>query len=375
MPSTYSNSGLELMADGEKSGTWGQITNENWELIEELTTGGVSIALSSTTYTLTTTDGSTSEGRHALVEFTGTPGGTCTVTIAPNDLQKIYWIINSSDQTVTLTQGSGGNVSVEAGAKKVVYCDGAGSGAAVLDLFKDVSIDLDVLKIAGVTVTSTAAELNILDGVTATAAELNYNDITTLGTVQASKTVTANASGHVNWPDNKKAVFGDGGDMELLHDGSNSLIKDVGTGGIKVQSNEVTLGSTGGENYVVGTENADVKLYYDNATKLTTTLYGVQFNGTGAVYVPAGTTAQQPGTPAAGYLRFNSSTVQFEGYNGTTWGGIGGAQAGGAIVTNKDTATVSYTIASGENGFSVGPVTVNSGVTITVSSGQRWLVQ
>jgi len=374
MPSTYSNSGLELMADGEKSGTWGQITNDNWELIEELTTGGVSIALSSTTYTLTTTDGSTSEGRHALVEFTGTPGGTCTVTIAPNDLQKIYWIINSSDQTVTLTQGSGGNVSVEAGAKKVVYCDGAGSGAAVLDLFKDVSIDLDVLKIAGVTVTSTAAELNILDGVTATAAELNYNDITTLGTVQASKTVTANASGHVNWPDNKKAVFGDGGDMELLHDGSNSLIKDVGTGGIKVQSNEVTLGSTGGENYVVGTENADVKLYYDNATKLTTTSYGVQFNGTGAVYVPAGTTAQQPASPAAGYLRFNSSTVQFEGYNGTTWGGIGGAQAGGAIVTNKDTATVSYTIASGENGFSVGPVTVNSGVTITVSSGQRWLV-
>jgi hypothetical protein len=73
-------------------------------------------------------------------------------------------------------------------------------------------------------------------------------------------------------------------------------------------------------------------------------------------------------------IRYNTSLNQFEGYNGSIWGGIGGAQAGGAIVTNQDEATVSYTIAAGENGFSVGPVTVASGVTITVSAGQRWLV-
>jgi hypothetical protein len=95
---------------------------------------------------------------------------------------------------------------------------------------------------------------------------------------------------------------------------------------------------------------------------------------TGSAALPAGTEAQRDGSPGAGYLRFNTDTDSFEGYNGTAWGGIGGAQAGGAIVTNKDVASVSYTIASGENGLSVGPITVDTGVTITVSSGQRWLV-
>jgi hypothetical protein len=97
-------------------------------------------------------------------------------------------------------------------------------------------------------------------------------------------------------------------------------------------------------------------------------------SATGSAVLPAGTEAERDGSPQAGYLRFNNDTDSFEGYNGTAWGGIGGAQAGGAIVTNKDIASVSYTIATGENGLSVGPVTVNSGVTITVSSGQRWLV-
>lgn len=98
------------------------------------------------------------------------------------------------------------------------------------------------------------------------------------------------------------------------------------------------------------------------------------FSGTGQVKLPTGTTAQRSGSPTTGMIRYNTSLSQFEGYNGTIWGGIGGAQAGGAIVTNKTDATVSYTIATGENGMSVGPVTIASGVTVTVSSGQRWLV-
>lgn len=98
------------------------------------------------------------------------------------------------------------------------------------------------------------------------------------------------------------------------------------------------------------------------------------FSGTGQIKVPTGTTAQRSGSPVDGMLRYNSDLDSFEGYADGLWGGIGGAQAGGAIVTNKDTATVSYTIAAGENGFSVGPLTVDSGVVITVSSGQRWLI-
>ena len=100
----------------------------------------------------------------------------------------------------------------------------------------------------------------------------------------------------------------------------------------------------------------------------------VTFSGVGATKLQASTTANRPGTPAQGMLRYNTTLSQFEGYNGTDWGGIGGAQAGGAIQVNNTTASVSYTIATGTNGFSVGPITTASGVTITVSAGQRWVV-
>ena len=115
MASTYSNTGIELIADGEQSGTWGQTTNLNWQIAEELATGVISIALSATTYTLTTTNGVSSEGRHAMVIFTGTPGGTCTVTVSPNDLQKFYYITNNSDKPITIAQGSGSTVDVFTG--------------------------------------------------------------------------------------------------------------------------------------------------------------------------------------------------------------------------------------------------------------------
>ena len=103
-------------------------------------------------------------------------------------------------------------------------------------------------------------------------------------------------------------------------------------------------------------------------------LQNVTFNSSGAVTLPVGTTAQEP-TPAVGMIRFNSDTVQFEGYNGTIWSGIGGAAgAGGAIVTNKKLASVSYTIDATENGFSVGPITIADGVTITVDPDSIWVI-
>ena len=183
MASTYTPGGIELMADGEKSNTWGQITNENWELMEEMVAGVVSIPLTGlTTYTLTTSDGVTSNGRHAVIKFTGTTSGTVTVTVSPNDFQKVYFIDNAVDQDVTLTQGSGANVTVPAGFKKIVYCDGAGAGAAVTDITG--SLDITTLSLGGTEVTATAAELNILDGVTADKDEINILDGVTASTAE-----------------------------------------------------------------------------------------------------------------------------------------------------------------------------------------------
>jgi hypothetical protein len=100
----------------------------------------------------------------------------------------------------------------------------------------------------------------------------------------------------------------------------------------------------------------------------------VAFTSNGAVYLPTGNTAQRPSAPVTGAFRYNTTSNSFEGYNGTIWGGVGGAQANGVIQINNTVVSTSYTIASGQNGLSVGPVTINSGVTVNVSSGQRWVV-
>lgn len=101
---------------------------------------------------------------------------------------------------------------------------------------------------------------------------------------------------------------------------------------------------------------------------------GTDFTAITTLTLSVGTTAQRPSTPATGMLRFNTTNTQFEGYDGTNWGGIGGAQANGVIQTNKTVVTADYTLPSGINGMSVGPITVNSGVTVTITSGQRWVV-
>ena len=100
-----------------------------------------------------------------------------------------------------------------------------------------------------------------------------------------------------------------------------------------------------------------------------------QTSATGSGELPSGTTAQRDGSPDAGYIRFNTTETSFEGYDGSAWGAIGGgASAGGAIYENKDDITADYTITSGSNGFSVGPMTIASGVSVTIPSGQRWVV-
>lgn len=174
---------------------------------------------------------------------------------------------------------------------------------------------------------------------------------------------------------------------------------------------------TGGSNRLQISTSGKVSI--GGATNATVTLEVV---GTDAILLPKGTTAEQP-TGVAGYLRFNTTTTQFEGYNGTAWSSVGGAAisndtststniypvlagatsgtaltvytsnakllykpstgeftssvltAGNGIVVNSQTVATSYTIAAGYSGMSAGPVTVASGQSVTISSGSRWVVQ
>jgi hypothetical protein len=98
-----------------------------------------------------------------------------------------------------------------------------------------------------------------------------------------------------------------------------------------------------------------------------------QFNGTGALKIPVGTNGQRP-SPTTGMVRFSSTDVQFEGYNGTQWTSIGGAAAGGAVYENKQSINANYTMTTDYNGESVGPITIASGVVVTIPSGSRWVI-
>ena len=116
MPSTYtSNGGIEKIGLGEKAGAWGTTTNNNFDIIDRLTNGVGAITLSGTTHTLTTSDGSLSDGMFKVLVLGGSPSGTNTITISPNDADKLYFVQNGTSQTATFTQGSGANASVAAG--------------------------------------------------------------------------------------------------------------------------------------------------------------------------------------------------------------------------------------------------------------------
>ena len=118
-------------------------------------------------------------------------------------------------------------------------------------------------------------------------------------------------------------------------------------------------------------------------TLINTTLpngYVAKDSNTGAAQLPSGTTAQRP-TAITGQLRFNNTLTQFEGYNGTAWGSIGGAGGGAtgggtdkAFYENDQTITTDYTLTANKNAVTAGPITIATGVTVTIPSGATWTI-
>lgn len=112
------------------------------------------------------------------------------------------------------------------------------------------------------------------------------------------------------------------------------------------------------------------------ATALVT--LGERTSNTGSILAPVGTTAQRDASPAAGYLRYNTTTISFEGYNGTNWTPVGGAAKGGGtddvFYENSATINTSYTISTNKNAMSAGPITIANGVTVTIPDGSTWSI-
>lgn len=89
------------------------------------------------------------------------------------------------------------------------------------------------------------------------------------------------------------------------------------------------------------------------------------------------TTAGRPASPTTGQTGYNSSLGKNETWNGTGWVSSGGATGGGSddvFYENSVTVSTNYTLSTNKNAMSTGPITINSGVTVTIPSGQRWVV-
>jgi hypothetical protein len=265
MGSTFTtNGGIEKIGLGEQAGSWGTTTNTNFDIIDRLINGVGDITLSGTSSTLTTSDGSLSNGMFKVLVLGGSPSGTHTITIAPNDADKVYLVKNGTSQSVIFSQGSGANATITAGKGAIIFADGAGSGAAVTDL---TALFINSQALDGVTIDN-----SVIGGSTPAA-------IT--GTTIVGTTITANTSilpdtsggadigstsaefGDVYIADDKKIHFGNDQDatIEYDEDGTDKLVitGDVtfadGSTDVDIASHDTSNGLKLGGTLVTATAN------------------------------------------------------------------------------------------------------------------------
>ena len=328
---TYSTSlKLTLLANGEGAGTWGQTTNTNLgTLLEQAITGVQSIVMVDANYTLSNNNGASDEARNSVLVVTGTNAAVRDI-IAPL-VNKQYLVVNNTTggYAIRIRGSTGFIVTIPNGSQIPVYCNGT-------NFF--------------------SAEPNYASGNFSVGGNLSV----TGNTNAAAATFTGNVAA-LNISTANVAATGTGafsGNVSALNV-STANVTATGSGAFtsNVSANNVTITTT---------------LTGNNANLSGT----VRMTSTGAVLVPAGTTAQRP-TAATGLFRFNSSLTRFEGYNGASWGTLGGATGGGndqIFYENGQNVTTDYTIASTKNAMSAGPITIDNGATVTVDTGANWVI-
>ena len=246
MASTYTaNSGIEKPGTGEQSGTWGATTNTNFDIIDRVLNDVGTLTLTGTTTTLSTSDGSLSDGHYKVLILSGSPSGTNTITISPNDQSKMYLANNTTGQSVVFTQGSGGNVTIPASTSKWIYADGAGSGAQVRVLPSEVvedtspqlggDLDLNSNNITGTGNINTTGTLTVTGAVSSGAIGTGSANITSTGTVQGGQFTLDNSSNDWTFTVSSNKLI-------ISYSGTAKMELDT-SGNLKVTGNVTAYGS------------------------------------------------------------------------------------------------------------------------------------
>jgi len=373
MASTFSTDlKIELIANGEQSGTWGTTTNDNFtNVFEDAIVGtGNPVFTTDANLTLTYTSTNTSQiARNLFLSVTSTVVGGLTATrslIVPT-IYKNYLVKNSTTggQSILVKTAAGTGITIPNGYTAFVYVDGTNVVQA-FDYVPSISSINAVIAGGSINFTPIGASspsTGVFTQVDITAqGDLRLQDTTGGQYVAFQAPGTIPASYTLTFPD----TDGNSGQV-LTTDGSGVLSWTTNGAG------DVTGPASSTDNAIARFDSTTGKII-KNSVVIIEDSGNTTFNSTAQIKFPAGTTAQRSGSPVDGMMRYNSDLDSFEGYVDGAWGGISGAQAGGAIVTNKDTVSVNYTMPFGTNGMSVGPVTIASGVTITITAGQRYVI-
>jgi len=307
MASTYTlNNGIELIGTGEQSGTWGDTTNTNLELIDTALDGQVSLTLSSagssgSPNALPVSDGASSNGRNRLISYVdgGDLGATAYVQLTPNDAEKIIYIRNalSGSRSIIVFQGTynaSNDYEIPAGTTAVVYFNGGGTGAVAANVFNNAYFD--GLRLGSVSVTAILDEDNMASnsatalstqqsikayvdsqvGTVDTLAEVLANGNTTGGT-----DIAVSTGDDITFADSSKAIFGAGSDLQIYHDGNDSKIIENGNGDLYIggASNMRFVNSAVNATYAMFTEGGKVQLNYNDSKRFETTATGIDVTG------------------------------------------------------------------------------------------------
>jgi hypothetical protein len=350
VPSSYSPLKIELIATGENTGTWGDITNINLgTALEEAITGSADVAFSNANITLTLTNTNTSQAaRNLRLNLTGTTGAPRNLVVP--SIEKLYLINNTCADAVTVKTAAGTGIAVPSGKTMFVYNNGTNVVDAVTHLSS--------LSVTGAV---TAGSASVTGAVTAGSASVT--GAVAAGSAAVTGAVTAGSA----------AVTG------AVTAGSASVTGDVAagsatvTGAVSAGSAAVTGAVSAGSAAVTGAVSAGSASF--------TTPLGVASGGTGAATLTANNVLLGNGTSAPLTVA-PGTTGNVLTSDGTTWTSAS-APAGGqylgtaaikAIAYNAQTIGENITISSTQNGLSSGPITVNSGFTVTIASGGNWAI-